>query len=73
MSNDTEITGIEVNPSGNDVILNLSTPNIKAELKGLIKRWKKEAELYLWHDGAEDITATLEKCADDLAIVLSWH
>ena len=64
-----------INPSGNDVILNLSTRNIKDELKRLIKHWKKEAECHLLYDDTGDIATTLiyEKCAEDLEKTLLWY
>ncbi|KKL47567.1 hypothetical protein LCGC14_2334200 [marine sediment metagenome] len=64
-----------INPSGNDVILNLSTRNMKAELKELIRRWKKEAGLYrskAYKDKTKCrcLDLTLEMCAESIEALL---
>ena len=46
---------------------------IKNDLKELIKRWKKEAEILQPHSDAKDIMIAYEKCAEDLEKTLLWY
>ena len=48
---------------------------MRDELKGLIRRWKKEADNLRMYEDSGDFSATLwlEKCAEDLEKTLLWY